>query len=400
MRIGAILSLERIAQDSTTYDSGRDHVRVMEILCAYLRENSPAEQVQNGSKTPKDDGPETAPNKKIVELSHLLHKPYLGQPYFSPVWRWAHNLPNPRADTALVLRVLGRRSKEQLMVEAAWPNPPNKDTIWPFDNAFPEPPKTNSSAPRSAERVTNHKENIDRWKNQLSNYSGYRLNLSNLNLQRADMSAILPDGSDAVFSGATFEGTYLDGADLTRTRLEGAKLLSISLTGATLNEARLQGAALNPDRMEAATFSRAKLQGADLRAANMHGAILADSDLTAAFMFRVDLRDANLTRAKLEATVLNSAQISNAILDGATFDSITDWTNATLQGAAVQHCNFSATRIAYEQITTTFGDGSTALPAGMARPAHWPKATLGFFEFDNEYNKWRENPAAYAPPAP
>jgi hypothetical protein len=36
VRIGAILSLERIAQDSTTHDRGRDHVRVMEILCAYV----------------------------------------------------------------------------------------------------------------------------------------------------------------------------------------------------------------------------------------------------------------------------------------------------------------------------------------------------------------------------
>ncbi len=42
VRIGAILSLERIAQDSTAYDKGRDHVRVMEILCAYVRENSNA----------------------------------------------------------------------------------------------------------------------------------------------------------------------------------------------------------------------------------------------------------------------------------------------------------------------------------------------------------------------
>ena len=42
VRIGAILLLERIAQDSTNYDKGRDHVRVMEILCAYLRENAPA----------------------------------------------------------------------------------------------------------------------------------------------------------------------------------------------------------------------------------------------------------------------------------------------------------------------------------------------------------------------
>jgi len=42
VRIGGILSLERIAQDSCAYDKGRDHVRVMEILCAYVRENSRA----------------------------------------------------------------------------------------------------------------------------------------------------------------------------------------------------------------------------------------------------------------------------------------------------------------------------------------------------------------------
>ena len=42
VRMGAILSLERIAQDSTLHDKGRDHVRVMEILCAYIRENSNA----------------------------------------------------------------------------------------------------------------------------------------------------------------------------------------------------------------------------------------------------------------------------------------------------------------------------------------------------------------------
>ena len=41
VRIGGLLGLERIAQDCTRYDNGRDHVRVMEILCAYVRENAP-----------------------------------------------------------------------------------------------------------------------------------------------------------------------------------------------------------------------------------------------------------------------------------------------------------------------------------------------------------------------
>jgi uncharacterized protein YjbI with pentapeptide repeats len=53
VRIGGILSLERIAQDSTRYDRGRDHVRVMEILCAYVRENGRAESLEpTKPKTP------------------------------------------------------------------------------------------------------------------------------------------------------------------------------------------------------------------------------------------------------------------------------------------------------------------------------------------------------------
>jgi hypothetical protein len=52
VRIGGILSLERIAQDSTAYDNGRDHVRVMEILCAYVRHNAPRAKDDDGTAAP------------------------------------------------------------------------------------------------------------------------------------------------------------------------------------------------------------------------------------------------------------------------------------------------------------------------------------------------------------
>ena len=47
VRLGALYSLERIAQDSP-----RDHVSVMEIICAYIRENSPGSDVQPSSEMP------------------------------------------------------------------------------------------------------------------------------------------------------------------------------------------------------------------------------------------------------------------------------------------------------------------------------------------------------------
>jgi uncharacterized protein YjbI with pentapeptide repeats len=81
VRIGAILSLERIAQDSTNHDNGRDHVRVMEILCAYVRENSRALSLE-----PKAD---SVPFK------------------------------TPRLDLQTAMMVIKRRSKDQLAIEAA-----------------------------------------------------------------------------------------------------------------------------------------------------------------------------------------------------------------------------------------------------------------------------------------
>ncbi|WP_439570086.1 pentapeptide repeat-containing protein, partial [Roseovarius mucosus] len=41
VRIGAIYALERIAQDSA-----RDHIQIMEILCAYIRQNAPADTAE------------------------------------------------------------------------------------------------------------------------------------------------------------------------------------------------------------------------------------------------------------------------------------------------------------------------------------------------------------------
>lgn len=70
VRIGAILSLERIAQDSTRYDNGRDHVRVMEILCAYVRGNAPV----NSTKPEEHETEERKPRIDIQTLFDVLKR--------------------------------------------------------------------------------------------------------------------------------------------------------------------------------------------------------------------------------------------------------------------------------------------------------------------------------------
>lgn len=74
VRIGAIYALERIAQDSL-----RDHIQIMEILCAYIRENSPV---------------------KSLELT---------EPPFE--------MAVPRTDIQVAITVIGRRAKEQIDIE-------------------------------------------------------------------------------------------------------------------------------------------------------------------------------------------------------------------------------------------------------------------------------------------
>jgi hypothetical protein len=41
VRIGSIYALERIARDSD-----RDHIQIMEIVCAYVRKNSPVQTLE------------------------------------------------------------------------------------------------------------------------------------------------------------------------------------------------------------------------------------------------------------------------------------------------------------------------------------------------------------------
>ena len=160
------------------------------------------------------------------------------------------------------------------------------------------------------------------------------------------------------------------GLDVRFCNLQGCDLKNLNFDKAIMQGARLQAAQMWRTQMQGARLWDAQMQGADLTGAQMQGA---------------DLTDAQIQKAKLRQTE---------------FDAETNFLGADLSGAQIRSVDFSQTRISAEQLNSAFGDGSTALPAGMARPAHWPKAELDLRGFYDEYNKWRENPAAYAPPAP
>ncbi|MCC5967628.1 MAG: pentapeptide repeat-containing protein [Natronohydrobacter sp.] len=291
VRMGAILSLERIAQDSTTNDKGRDHVRVMEILCAYIRENSNARKPVDfplGEWVPlKDDATEEERETHLVwskvrfDFHNLL------------ALEWAKNLSSPRSDVALALKVIGRRSSEQRLVEAAWPNPPDSNTRWPFDDGNLKSFDISEGQVLKEENLEAFLRELSVWTKKLDDYRGYRLDLSNANLQRADMSSVRSDRSDAIFSGAKLTGARLEGARLIHARLEGCTLAYAKMAGSVLLDVRLDGASLMETWLEAATLVSASLDGASIVTTRFEGA----------WMFGTSIRGAVIRNASWEGAL-------------------------------------------------------------------------------------------------
>ena len=152
----------------------------------------------------------------------------------------------------------------------------------------------------------------------------------------------------------------------------------------------LQGCDLKKLNFDKAMMEYARLQGAQMLRTQMQGADL----------FRAQMQGARLWGAQMQGATLWGAQMQGADLSGPEFDAETKFLGADLSGARIYSVDFSHTGISAKQLNSSFGDGSTTLPAGMARPAHWPQAKLDWDDFDTEYRKWQENPATYAPPAP
>ena len=461
VRIGAILSLERIAQDSTAYDKGRDHVRVMEILCAYVRENSYARKPLDFSQ--EEWKPLKVGADDATRAAHLEKREdrFGGTYAFSQAWKWARTLPAPRADISQALTVLGRRTLYQRKVEAAWPDPPKDATVWPFEEPWPKLPEKKQDEATTEAEIAQFKSALVSWKKTLSNYGGYRLDLRGSNLQRADLSRTILSGADlaeARLEGAKFFGAQIVGARLGRVRMEGASFHTARLQGAFLSEARMEGANLNQAWMEGAYLGRARMEGANLQQARMEGAKLwqarmeaADlwlarmeganlkqawmhwANLTGAWMEGADLRQARMEWATLMGAQMEGANLNQAQLEGANFsgahmqgvnlsealmegadlwqaqmegaklwqvqmNASTGLPGAVLRGASLRNVNCTNLPLFRDQIDQVFGDGSVILSEGMERPAHWPEWVLRGGVFEKEWRQWQADPAAYTPP--
>jgi hypothetical protein len=179
VRLGAIYALERIAQDSP-----RDHIRVMEILCAYIRENVPTK-----SLAPTEPG---------------------------------NNFTAKRTDIQTAIDVIGRRSDQQIALEI------QKEYRLDFSQTDLSQYNFNQGNFSGAifEACRLEATNFTRAKLRGAIFFGSIMNfanfmLSDLSLARFDKVKInLPEDRVGAFSNplalaATIKGASLAGADLT-----------------------------------------------------------------------------------------------------------------------------------------------------------------------------------------
>ena len=106
VRLGAIYALERIARDSE-----RDHVPVMETLCAYIRENAREEPPRDFPLSPPDVDDDTVEEevrdtrRATRELMPRNRRQFFGE------------AQPPRADIQAVFSVIARRTDRQKEIE-------------------------------------------------------------------------------------------------------------------------------------------------------------------------------------------------------------------------------------------------------------------------------------------
>lgn len=206
VRIGAIYALERISQDSE-----RDHIQIMEILCAYIRQNAGHEDVSlpEGDPTPKE-------------------------------WQvWARERQQyPRLDIDVALKVIERRHADR----------------------------------KQRERNKGYRLGLERA--QLPKIILSRRDLAGADLRKADLKGTnleCVDFQGAMLENAQLQGAYLGCASLQNAYLARAQLQGSNLEGAALQRAVLDSADLQFTYLPDVQFQGAVLAGAKLHNAYLWG---------------------------------------------------------------------------------------------------------------------------------
>ena len=428
VRIGAILALGRIAEENLDF-----HVQVMQIICAYVRENAPAKDAEEAPAFPKVD--ETLTGRALREAWTTVR-----EQYYKSLTTFAANLPPPRADIQTALEVLGRRSKSQKLREASWPDNPNGDVDLLFDAPLLPPPKfqKGSSAEARKALVDKHytfRRDAEALRVRFALCSNFRLDLRGTNLQAYNLSRLDLGGArlhgarlecadvwraklqgvgligaqlqgtrfvetelqgsgfwNAQAQGARFTMAQLQGADLGGAQMQGADLRSAKVQGAFIQETKWQGAEIEEAHLEGSFLANVCLQGANLEGAHLQGAFLGMANLNGASLAKAHLDSADLLGASMQGAELVETEMGGVRLAGTRFSEETNVNGATFSGAALSMSDEPTIRKLQEVWHEIFADGTVDLLESTDRPTHWFDANLNADEADPNSpfaNAWR-----------
>lgn len=398
VRIGGLLSLERIAQDSTAYDNGRDHVRVMEIICAYVRNNAPASMAKDFPLGPLEDLPDDATaEQRATRRGYLELRGHKG----SNLTDFFRSLDGPREDIMLALCIIERRSDRQRLIEAAHGQEGVHEADWVFAQPCPDLPDPPTDEPYGKGQIEGFMKQLQEWSRTMAGYGGYRPDLRSTCLQRSDLSGFR-------LAGVRLDGARIEGANLIRARLEGAILNDVRLDGSDLggtqlgggriSQASLEGAVLMSANLAGASLGETRLEGADMRWAQLANASLISAKLERADLWQTGLASAEFMWARLEGADLEEAHMAWLSFWEARFDANTNLRGADLSEVIFRGVDLSSVAISVDQVKASFGDASVVLPNGIDRPGHWPDWELVFEEFHEEWRRWQSDPDSYTPP--
>ena len=372
VRIGAIFALERIAQDSP-----RDHVRIMQILCAYVRENAP---VSKAAKFPESEWkPLPNPYSSEENAGHVLlrerrfgERNRAGIHSFakSQAWLWARSLKS-MTDIQTIIDVVGARSTEQLELE------------------------------------TRHAK---------LGVGAAVFDLSSCNFQGLDFRrAKFPNMN---FSNSSFDGATISGATFSRSNFENCGLVGVEAMNAEFANARFMYA-----NLEGSEFHHASFQGAIFEQTGAHGANFTSANLKLKICRNSSFECANLASATFgpkafislmgrllghfkperapkflagKSTSFCGSNLFGTIFEGVTmcdlhFDADTYfWPRGTQNsknhvvqaenmqpwlGANFRDIDLSEVYFPDQFLSGTCGNELTILPRGVARPSNWDAMT-------------------------
>jgi uncharacterized protein YjbI with pentapeptide repeats len=287
IRLGGIYALERIGRDSETH-----YEPVMEVLTAFLRENTRWRREKEAEDAPRM----RLPRFRLKSSSSISPK----QP--------PSVVSGPTADFQAVATVLARRDRRH-----------ERPDYW-----------------------------LDLNRVDLRGASLQLADLSGADLKEADLTGA--NLREAFLRRAKLSRANLSKANLMDANLSGAFLREANLSGAFLREANLSGAFLREANLSGAELSKAVLTEAELFRANLSKANLIEANLGEAYLMRADFTGANLADAVLTEAHLSGANLSKAYLIEADLTGA-DLHGANLSGAFLRGANLSGAELSKAVLT-------------------------------------------------